>query len=568
MAKLNVVIPAADVEVIGEDGVKTKYRKVDRYANEGDIIRITDNDDSSYVVEGAFYTVEYLDGADDPQILDEDGDEYDAGHMEYEVYEKVTETHASASDEITFGGTKYRRVDRSAEEGDVIEITELADEDDAITVGGLYRVESIDWAGDPQITDDDGEDFDALGTSYEVYERVAVLYREEQKPLYKEVKRPAKVGERIKIINAQLTRGCYGNGDEMIVTETSWTKTHAVNADFDEENLHIWYDEYVVLEPIESAQPAQPKRLTVGDYAKVTDPRPLREDRSGNVVEIIRDEHDYQPFRARSITDGGENWYYEDELTHATEAEVEAAKQALKYGDFTDGDYAQIVNATEDNANDTAIENADKFVKVTRDIGGYRGLALRLPDGGFAGYANADALRKVTREEYEAAVDPRSKFARGDKVRLISGGGQLGLFDYETGGIYTVNDPKPDNTFEKVQITGGGQPTAYAKPDQLEKVSAEEFAEIERKQAEESKWAAIGRKVNEFKPGDVVKCVGMAGDKAGVGVVLEEREKQRKYLVKYYSWFGECTEPVDIIEMVVPVEQRFDREQVETAQAA
>lgn len=90
MAKLNVTIPVADVEING-----AKYRKVERSAQEGDVIRITDEDAPSYVIDGAFYEVDEIDGAGDPQITDEDGDSYDAGgNLTFEVYEKVTEEPA------------------------------------------------------------------------------------------------------------------------------------------------------------------------------------------------------------------------------------------------------------------------------------------------------------------------------------------------------------------------------------------------------------------------------------------------------------------------------------------
>lgn len=96
MAKLNVIIPVADVEING-----AKYRKVDRSAQEGDVIRITDEDAPSYVIDGAFYEVDEIDSAGDPQITDEDGDSYDAGgNLTFEVYEKVTEQAAQQYREV------------------------------------------------------------------------------------------------------------------------------------------------------------------------------------------------------------------------------------------------------------------------------------------------------------------------------------------------------------------------------------------------------------------------------------------------------------------------------------
>lgn len=607
MAKLNVVIPAADVEVIGEGGVKTKYRKVERKAQVGDIIKITDNGERDYVINGAFYEVTRVDTSGDPHFRDEDGDDFDGCKVEYEVYEKVTETAQQ----------------------------------------------------------------------------------------YREVKRPAKVGERIKIVNAQMTGGEYKTGAEMVVTEARWSAVHSVNADYNGTEQHLFYDEYVVLEPI--AEPAQPKRLTVGDYAKVIADS-ADEYKIGAVIRIVRDDRDSTPYKGEyadgtspaaylfesdvepateaeflaqnrlkvgeyvKVTDASgagaakdgdigvitnDNWgggsidrhtvidvktldgreygMFAYRFVRATEAEVEAAreaaKQALKYGDFTDGDYAQIVNATDDNSSTTVKENGGKFGKVTREVGGYRSLMITFDDGDF-GYCNPDALRKVTREEYEAAVDPRNQFAKGDKVRLISGGGKRFARDYEDGGIYTVVNPRYDSV--DIQITGGGQAYAYVGPEQLEKVSAEEIAEIERlkvgeyartlvgkdvpkgsivkithddlsglpfrgelldgsdfdwytpdqlekvsakevaeterMQAEAAKWAAIGRKVNEYKAGDIVQYT--SEDYKAVVPVLEACGDGVKVQTVDY---GICTEYFDTVKLIVPVEQRFDREEKSAA---
>lgn len=572
MAKLNVVIPAADVEVIGEGGVKTKYRKVDRDAKRGDIIKITDNDDSSYVIEDAFYTVEYLDGADDPQILDEDGDEYDAGHMEYEVYEKVTEPVASIPDEVAFEGTKYRKVDRSAEEGDVILITELADEDDAITTGGLYRVESLDWAGDPQITDDDGEDFDTCGTSYEVYEKVAGPATQQ----YREVKRPAKVGERIKIVDLWKGEDRYKAGDEFSVDKVR------------ESDGYVWVDslgariialtEYVVLEPIDSAQPAQPKRLTVGDYAKViadrttSDRDPISGGAVGDIVEVVEVDGTAVPYCVKTVEGasvGAKNWARAWALEYVDKAEF-LAQKAFKVGDYVKvmdasgasgiakvGDIGAVTNGNWSGGpiGDQTIIEIETL--DGREYGMYAHRFVRATEAEVE--AAKQALKYGDFTDYEAAADPRNQFAKGDKVRLISGGGTLGLYDYETGGIYTVSDPKYSTG--KIEITGGGQPTAYAKPEQLEKVSAEEIAEIE-------KWTAIGRKVNEFKPGDLIK-IKRNITAAGVdpGEISEVKEVNAGMfgngvrLTKLnpqgiHAWVG-----YDDIELIVPVEQRFDREE-------
>ncbi|UMR33985.1 hypothetical protein MJ749_14900 [Paenibacillus polymyxa] len=69
------------------------------------------------------------------------------------------------------------------------------------------------------------------------------------KQTYREVKREANVGERIKIVNPQFTHG-YGKDDEGSVTET---RTSGVFAQINGRRCGVYHDEYVVLEPVTSA---------------------------------------------------------------------------------------------------------------------------------------------------------------------------------------------------------------------------------------------------------------------------------------------------------------------------
>lgn len=69
--------------------------------------------------------------------------------------------------------------------------------------------------------------------------------------MYNEVKRKAAVGERIKIVNAQMTGGSYKDGDEFTVKES----LDNVGVKVVENGAGIWHREYVVLEPVETAEP-------------------------------------------------------------------------------------------------------------------------------------------------------------------------------------------------------------------------------------------------------------------------------------------------------------------------
>jgi hypothetical protein len=165
-------------------------------------------------------------------------------------------------------------------------------------------------------------------------------------------------------------------------------------------------------------------------------------------------------------------------------------------------------------------------------------------------------FRKATDEEVAQtkAELEFANFAEGDKVRLISGGGEYPLSGYENGKIYTVKSPKYHHgkTFGyMVQLTGGSAAHGYAKPKQLEKVTAEELAQAKAEQ----KWAKIGRKPGEYKKGDIVRVIKCTGAHE-IGEIVElAKDGAVEYLGK--EEFAFVGEP-EWFELIVPVESRVD----------
>lgn len=79
--------------------------------------------------------------------------------------------------------------------------------------------------------------------------------------LYREVKRKANVGERIRIVKAVTATNSYANGDEMTVTARQDIVPCGVHTK--EQPVFVYDYEYVVLEPVESANTANlPELLT------------------------------------------------------------------------------------------------------------------------------------------------------------------------------------------------------------------------------------------------------------------------------------------------------------------
>ncbi|AHM66907.1 hypothetical protein PPSQR21_032680 [Paenibacillus polymyxa SQR-21] len=520
MAKLNVTVPAVDVEVNG-----VKYRKVDRDAQVGDIIRYMD--DSDYVTKGAFYAVTRIDGADDPQIVDNDGDEHDLCGEEFEVYAKVSETTG-----------EYREVKRWAEPGERIRIVNKDSVEDRYENGAEFVVDSVDGDGDVRVT--------------------------------------AKSGYSVLVL----------------------------------------LSEYAVLEHATAKEPA-PRRLTVGDYVKVT--RGNGRVHVGVVYVIAEVDSSDIPYRLEEINGARAGWKVGHEVVRATDEEV------------------------------------------------------------------ADAKRKLAAETTTA--DPRSQFAKGEKVRLISGGGEYPLNGYDNGEIYEVDTPlyEPHDHGAVIQIVGGDIPYGYAKPEQLAKLTIEvgstvrltieegktprykwgkvsngaigtvtnidgtsayvnfpnqrwwhallseltlvtdgekpqpqpepvrfkvgEYArtltdvcrdlpkgsivkitrvdsdsrpfravllddsdfdfycqdELERVDVETVKWAMIGREVNEFKAGDIVtvdKPYGAPLERGQLVTVRHDSDSAGSVSVTEIGW------SVSVSSLVTPVEQRFDRMELEATKAA
>lgn len=219
------------------------------------------------------------------------------------------------------------------------------------------------------------------------------------------------------------------------------------------------------------------------------------------------------------------------------------------------GDYAKVVKDSRDHEVEigtillvTIIDDAAPSIKCD-DISGNR-------IGWFFGHELVRATDEEVAEAKDAAA--RAKFKKGAKVRLLSGAGDFPLKGFENGKIYEVSDNNFDHPSrgKRIRIEGGDclRGSGCATPDQLEILSEEEAAEIERQQAEEAKWAKIGRKVGEYKKGDVVRYD--YGDNEICEVVDDTEDGRVGVQTKEY---GICREKPAALRLITPVEARFDR---------
>lgn len=385
--------------------------------------------------------------------------------------------------EVTVGGATYRKVERAAVAGDIVKMVATSAEW-SVTIGGFYEVIDVDYAGDAQITDDDGDGFDTVGDTLEVYEKV--------------------------------------------------TEAAAVD----------------------------PRRLTVGDYAKVVTIYGGHNYMLGSVVKIAVDDESGIPYQAEKTDGSVGNWLSSRNVETATEAEFLAQKKPAAKIEYREvkrkanvGERIRIVSTW---LAGSYYKIGDEFMAAEVNYKG--GVTVTLPDGAtpYISYQHEEyvVLEPIEVAAAKRALDPRSQFAVGDKVRLVSGGRDFPLFGFDNGKVYEVTDPTAENNGGdrvKIKQTGGA---GYALPSQLVKVTAEEIAEA-------AKWTAIGRKVGELKAGDIVEVTGEGAAGLRIGHIDKVSSVDSDGDVYFEGTSNKYGAPTSFylrrnIKLVTPVEQRFD----------
>lgn len=230
------------------------------------------------------------------------------------------------------------------------------------------------------------------------------------------------------------------------------------------------------VEPATEAEFLAAKRLKVGDFAKVIDASGSVRAKLGDIVKVSGYANwDEKLLRAETL-DGREYAMFTYRFTQATPEEVAAAQRKIAVGPFTDGGFAQIVNATEETASPTPRRTPNAFVRVeTTTESRLRALKVTYPDGDF-GFCNADALRQITEAEYNAAVAPKTPepaFSVGDTVKLTVADGKsphYGWGEVKNGDVGEVIDVLSD----KVRVKFPKQNRWNGKPGELTKLTQQE----------------------------------------------------------------------------------------------
>lgn len=164
---------------------------------------------------------------------------------------------------VTINGADYTLEKRKAAVGENVLIVHVASEG-CYEIGDIRPIIRLNGTGDcPVIRTETVGDLLLYPREYVVLVPKKVAQPTQPSPQYREVRRKANVGERIRIVAATMTGGLYENGSELTIKRVDSDGDAYV--EINGRRRLVYLREYVVLEPVASVE----KPLAVGDYAKV-----------------------------------------------------------------------------------------------------------------------------------------------------------------------------------------------------------------------------------------------------------------------------------------------------------
>ena len=212
------------------------------------------------------------------------------------------------------------------------------------------------------------------------------------------------------------------------------------------------------------------------------------------------------------------------------------------------GDYVKFIETYDD---DTTTEKMYEIDQVD-----WLGDIYFTDDVGDENYASADDTYAVYRKVSAASAEAEPKPERlkvGDYAKVVRN--ESGHYAEIDEIVLVKRDDKDFEPFHCEKLNGNEAGIFYE--DELVRATDEEVAEAKRAAAERKKWAAIGREVDEYKRGDMVRYLD---DREICEVVAVGEDGRVKVATQNH---GNCTENQSSIELIAPVEARFDRKGAE-----
>lgn len=327
------------------------FRKVPTYvkiskddAQPGDFVTYKEAPEY-YLESGRYYEITRIDGWGNPQIIDDEGDEYDTYEGDFEVYRKVGKVE-EAQEIITHNGKKYRKLGAvTTQKGDLVKFHNSHRRTKA---GKLYEVLERDhYIGEDNYREYSTEGWGGLGER-DVYRPIVSESITHKGNEYVPVDREAKAGDIV--VYPDINVNFIKNGKPYLVDDGGYIT--------DEDG------DVIIAMSISSGRTSkntlvyEPKHvsLRVGDFAKVVPHNNTNffGGKPGDIVKIVRvnSSGSYEVEELDGGHYGGAPNELKEALVKATEEEVAAAKLETKLaklgrkpGEFKDGDIVECTDS-------------------------------------------------------------------------------------------------------------------------------------------------------------------------------------------------------------------------------
>ncbi|MDH5159863.1 hypothetical protein [Heyndrickxia oleronia] len=454
---------------------------------------------------------------------------------------------------VEYNGEHYVKVDGPAQVGDIVAIEKPWY--DEIYRGDFFSVERVtvrNWGKFVYVDGNaNGEQDDVIP-----FRKYGQKYSNERRP---------QVGDRVKVVKAYGSQGKYQNGDILTI---KWVDQDDDGRFKVEENDRPIRDfEVELIGGKQSAPTSASDNLTdrvasleqrvdslEGKSADETithngatytlvdrkaQPGDVVEYETGFITEVTGYDRHGDLLAYNDI--GSKTWtvygYYQPVRVYAPVASLKV------------GDYAKVVNAS-----DFHFLSDGDVVEILGDSCAPTNHSVkRLSDGKIQRVPKDQLVRATDEEVAQAKAETRkASFKIGDYARVINNVNEHCVGDIVK--ITSLESTAFDFRVDRI----GKDDYGFINADNIEKLSAE--------QADIAKWAAIGRKPNEYKKGDIVRvtidgALGSRNMKEDIGEVTDVNSEGNPWVsVKAReSSSNGARHHHKSIELITPVEARFDR---------
>ncbi|WP_060207075.1 hypothetical protein [Sporosarcina koreensis] len=514
----------------------------DEELKEGDKVRISGASVYGRDSDGEYGTYQYADS---------DGEHFvklDSGTGRYFFRRQLTKVDAPTQT-ITHNGAEYTLVDRKAQPGDVVVFTENSNSN--FTKGKAYG--TVYERGDAlRVLDIEGIQRSLYHPTFKRTEANTLVYAPKAQSF--------QVGDYVKPLpSADSEYGITGGSMKL-------GKVKTVNSD-------LFYIEVVAHENSRiigrelNVRTKHFRKATQEEVEAVTQPK------TGDIVVITANTNGSRnavgDIGKVGYTDGicanvdvpGKpktpkvrgNWTILTEMRLATPAEIakyEAAVADAEKPKLKVGDYAVVTGGS------NGLTEVGDVARIVKDDNSSIPYKLEHTNGGYAGWKAAVNLRKATDAEVAKAKAPKLK--AGDYVRALADGEYDDMLEGDLGKV--EREDEYDEYSVKVRLLDGSD-YDFFRPQDIELVDAETAQKAEL-------FAKIGRKVDEFKKGDIVRYVPgetkIHGLREYPGIITEVEKigwdgtillREPAFVTSSYGMYTAVSE----LELLTPVESRVDR---------